>query len=220
MISRTCATVSSVWEVDGLPGQGSSSKDQRPFLKWEYHSNVFDRLRQDSPKAACSISYISAPVFPRRKQIDAHTLLNFLLHHEMWRTLQIDVHLQASTERMRGDTGFRLCKYTCTDLPPVLPFCCFAAYNSFPEKKSVPELNDQPTCVFLWKLTIKGSHILAVFIYLLIYIYYSYSLKNGIPLVKESAITNLVEHPIQLRPPSKSLFSLFTMFETFLLQGY
>jgi len=36
--------------------------------------------------------------------------------------------------------------------------------------------------------------------------------------VKESAITNLVEHPIQLRPPSKSLFSLFTMFETFLLQ--
>jgi len=73
MISRTRATISSVWEVDGLPGRGSSSKDQHPFLKQEYHSNVFDRLRQDSPKAACSISYISAPVFPRWKQKLMHT---------------------------------------------------------------------------------------------------------------------------------------------------
>ena len=73
MISRTRATVSSVWEVDRLPGRGSSSKDRHPFLKQEYHSNVFDRLRQDSPKAACSISYVSAPVFPRRKQKLMHT---------------------------------------------------------------------------------------------------------------------------------------------------
>ena len=73
IISRTRATVSSVWEVDSLPGRGSSSKDRRPFLKWEYHSIVFDRLRQDSPKAACNISYVSAPVFPRRKQKSMHT---------------------------------------------------------------------------------------------------------------------------------------------------
>jgi len=68
MISRTCAMVSVVWEVDGLPGWGSSSKDWRPLLKREYHSNVFDQPTQDSPKAACSISYVSAPVFLRRKQ--------------------------------------------------------------------------------------------------------------------------------------------------------
>ena len=73
MISGTRATLSSVWEVEGLPGRGSSSKERRPLLKQEYHSNVFDRLRQDSPKAACSISYISAPVFPRRKQKSMHT---------------------------------------------------------------------------------------------------------------------------------------------------
>ena len=73
MISRTRATVSSVWDVEGLPGRGSSSKDRRPLLKQEYHSNVFDRLRQDSPKAACSISYVSAPVFLRRKQKSVHT---------------------------------------------------------------------------------------------------------------------------------------------------
>jgi len=73
MISRTRATVSSVWGVEGLPGRGLSSKDWRPLLKQEYHSNVFDRLRQDSPEAACSITYASAPVFPRRKQKSMHT---------------------------------------------------------------------------------------------------------------------------------------------------
>ena len=73
MISRTRVTVSSVWEVEGMPGRGSSSKDRRPLLKREYDSNVFDRLRQDFPKAACSISYVSAPVFPRRKQKSMHT---------------------------------------------------------------------------------------------------------------------------------------------------
>jgi len=73
MISRTRATVSSVREVDGLPGRGLSSKDRRPLLKWEYHSIVFDRLRQDSPKAASSISYVSAPDFSRRKQKSMHT---------------------------------------------------------------------------------------------------------------------------------------------------
>jgi len=72
-------------------------------------------------------------------------LLNFLLHRELQHTLQIDVHLEASTEQMRGDTGFQLCKYTCTELPPVLPCYHFAAYYSFPEKKSVRELNDQPS---------------------------------------------------------------------------
>jgi len=53
--SLTNATFSWVWEVDGLPGRASSSKDRHPLLKREHHSNVFDRLRQDSPKAACSI---------------------------------------------------------------------------------------------------------------------------------------------------------------------
>jgi hypothetical protein len=73
MISCTCATVSLVWEADSLPGQGSSSKDRHPLLKQEYYSKVFDQLRQDSLKAACSISYISAPVFLRQKQKLMHT---------------------------------------------------------------------------------------------------------------------------------------------------
>jgi hypothetical protein len=86
--------------------------------------------------------------FPQTQtEIDVHMLLNFLHHHEMRHTLQVDIHLEASTERIRGDTGFRLCKYTCTELPPVLPCCHFAAYYSFPEKRSVPELNDQPSYI-------------------------------------------------------------------------
>ena len=149
MISRKRATVSSVWEVDGLPGRGSLLKDQRPLLKWDYHSNILDRLRQDSPKAACSISYVSAPDFPRRKQksMDTHTLLHFIVHREMRRTLQVDVHWKTSTERMRGDTYLRFCTYTCRELTR-FPLCCdFATCYSFPGKKSVPGLNDQPTYI-------------------------------------------------------------------------
>ena len=91
--------------------------------------------------------------FPQTEtEIDAHTLLNFLLHSEMRLTLQIDVHIEASTERMRRDTGFQLCKYICTELLPVLPCYHFAAYYSFPEKKSVAELNDQPTYIIICQL--------------------------------------------------------------------
>ena len=73
MISRTRATVSSVWEVDSLTGLGSSSKDRHPLLKQEYHWNVYVQLWQDSLKAACSISYVSAPAFHREKQKLMHT---------------------------------------------------------------------------------------------------------------------------------------------------
>jgi len=122
---------------------GVYSMDRLTLLKREYHSNVFDRLKQDSPKAACSVSYVSAPIFPRRKQINAHTLLHFL-HREMRRTL-VDVNPRASTERMRGDIDHRFCTYSCTELQRV-PFCChFATYYN--PKKIVPELNDQPTYI-------------------------------------------------------------------------
>jgi len=77
-------------------------------------------------------------------EIDTHTLLNFPLRLQMRRTLHIHIHWAVSTEGMRGDTGFRFCKYTCTELPPILPCCHLVAYYSFPEKKKiVPELNDQ-----------------------------------------------------------------------------
>jgi len=138
IISRTRAMVSSVWEVDGLPGRGSSSKDWRPLLKWEYHSDVFDWLRQDSPKAACSILYVSAPVFCRLKsEIKAHTLLHFPFHREMRRTLQVDVHWKTS-KRMRGDTDHRFCAYTCTELIHFALCCHFATYYSFEGKKISP----------------------------------------------------------------------------------
>ena len=59
----------------------------------------------------------------------------------------VDVHPRASTDRMWGGTDLRFCTYTCTELPHV-PLCShFATYYSFPEKKSVPELSDQPTYI-------------------------------------------------------------------------
>ena len=59
-----------------------------------------------------------------------------------------DIHSRTSTEQMRGDTDLWFCTYTCTELPCVSLCCHFATYYNFPEKKSVPELNDQPTYVW------------------------------------------------------------------------
>jgi len=40
---------------------------------------------------------------------------------------------------------------------PRVPLCChFATYYNFPEKKSVPELNDQPTYVILRRILCTG----------------------------------------------------------------
>jgi len=148
MISRTRATVPMVWKVDGLPGWGSSLKDQCPLLKREYHSNVFDRLRQDSGLSeSCLQHFIHfSTSFPQMEtEINAHTLLHFPHHPEMRRTLQVDVHWKGAAERMRRDTDLRFCTYICTELTRV-PLCChFATYYSFPGRKSVLELNDQPT---------------------------------------------------------------------------
>jgi hypothetical protein len=135
MISRTCNTASSMWEVDGLPGQRLSSKDRRPLMKQEYHSNVFNRLRHNSMKAACSISYISAPVFHRRKQKSMYTCCcTFPLHRDMRHTLQVDVHWKASTQL------------------PWVPLCCnFTTYYSFPGEKISPRIK--------WSAHVYSHHI-------------------------------------------------------------
>ena len=145
MISRTRDTVSSVWEVEGLPGRGSSSKDRRPLLKREYNSNGFDRLRQDSPKAAYSISYVSAPVFPRRKQKSMHTRCCTFSSIE-----KCDAHCCRRSPKglHRANVGrYRpLVLHIHLYRVSTVPLCChFATYYNFLEKKSVPELNDLPT---------------------------------------------------------------------------
>jgi hypothetical protein len=58
------STVPLVHAVYGLPVCGSSLMDMRPFLNWEYHSVVLDRLNAVSPNACCSISYVSVAVKP------------------------------------------------------------------------------------------------------------------------------------------------------------
>jgi len=113
-------------------------KDRRPLLKREYHSDVFDWLRQDSPKAACSISYVSAPVFPRRKQTSMHTRCCTFSS-----IVKCDAHCcthsHKGLHRANGrDTNPQFCTYTCTELPRVLLCYHFAAYYSFPGKKISP----------------------------------------------------------------------------------
>jgi len=90
MISRTRATVPSVWEVDGLPGRGSSSKDWRPLLKREYHSIDLGRTLR---KLLAEFRTFRRQISPdENRNPCTHTLLHFLLQREMRRTLQVDVH--------------------------------------------------------------------------------------------------------------------------------
>lgn len=50
-----------------------SSKDLRPLLKSEYHSDILCLLRKDSPKRDSGILKGSELVFPRWKQKSLHT---------------------------------------------------------------------------------------------------------------------------------------------------
>jgi len=66
--SRTFAMISGVVLVDGRPERSSSSTDVRPSLKHLYHKKVLLWLMALSPKASCSIQWVSAAVFLRLKQ--------------------------------------------------------------------------------------------------------------------------------------------------------
>jgi len=61
--SRTFAMFSGVVLVDGRPERSSSSTDVRPSLKRLYHKKVLFWLMALSPKASCSIRWVSAAVF-------------------------------------------------------------------------------------------------------------------------------------------------------------
>jgi hypothetical protein len=54
------------------------SMDVRPFLNWEYHSNVLDQLNAVPPDACRSISYVSVAVLPSFWQnlMQTHCSLN------------------------------------------------------------------------------------------------------------------------------------------------
>ena len=61
--SRTFAVFSGVVLVDGRPERSSSSTDVRPSLKRLYHKKVLLWLMALSPKASCSIRWVSAAVY-------------------------------------------------------------------------------------------------------------------------------------------------------------
>ena len=80
IVSRTSAIFSTVF-VDVLPERSSSSTDVRLYLKCLYHKNVFLWLMDLSPKASCSIQWVSDAVFLKNQtRFDAHSLLLKIRH--------------------------------------------------------------------------------------------------------------------------------------------
>jgi hypothetical protein len=64
MISRIFSTFSIALLVLGRPGRLSSSNDTQPALKREFHSKASVRLKECSPKASRSISWVSVADLP------------------------------------------------------------------------------------------------------------------------------------------------------------
>ena len=149
MISRTCATVSSVWEVKACLGGVHLQRIGIHFWNGnttQMSSIDLGRTLRKLLAAFCTFQHQFSPDRNRNQCTHAAAL-----SPPSWNATHtvVDVHPRASTERMLGDTDLRFCTYTCTELP-LVPLCChFATYYSFPEKKSVPELNDQPTYIWL-----------------------------------------------------------------------
>ena len=115
-------------------------KDQHPLLKQEYHSNIFDRLRQDSPKAARSISYFSTS-FPQLKtEIDTHTLLHFPLQWDTMHTAgrrSVKGFHRANAERYRPMV-LHIYLHRVDTCPTPLPLRYVLQY---PGKKTSPRIN-------------------------------------------------------------------------------
>ena len=144
MISRTRATVSSVWEVEGLTGRGVVFKGSASTFETGIPLKCLQSTYVGLSESCLQHFVRFSTVFLKRNRNQStHAAA---LYPPSWNATItfVDVHPRASTERMRGDTDFRFCTYTCTELPHV-PLCChFATYYNF-RKKTVSELNDQPT---------------------------------------------------------------------------
>ena len=145
MISRTRATVSSVWAVEGLPGRGG--RLQRIGVHYwngnttQMSSIDFGRNLRKLHAAFRMFQHQFSPDRNRNQCTHAAAL-----SPPSWNATHtvVDVHPRVSTERMRGDTDLLFCTFTCTELPRVALCCLFIMYYNFPEKKSVPELNISP----------------------------------------------------------------------------
>jgi len=154
MISRTRAMFSSVWEVEGLPGGGRLHRIGVHFWNGNTKQMSWIDLGRTLRKLLAAFHTFQHQFSPDRNRNQCtHAAA---LSPPSWNAMHtvVDVHLRASTEWMRGDTDLRFCTYTCTELPCVQLCCHFATYYNFPEKKSVPKLNDQPTYNMLIVFTV------------------------------------------------------------------
>jgi len=147
MISRTHATVPSVWEADGLPGRGRLQRIGIHF--WNGNTTQLSSidLGRTLQKLLAAFRMFRSQISPdgNRNQCTHTAALSppWDARHTAGRR-----SLKASTERMRGDANLQFCTYTCRELTRFLLCCHFATCYSFPGKKSVLELNDQPTYIF------------------------------------------------------------------------
>jgi hypothetical protein len=77
--ARTLPSISLFLLVDGRLGRSWHVTDARPSLKRRYHSKIWVRLMESSPKAILITYYVAVQVFPSFWQNAVHTRSVFLV---------------------------------------------------------------------------------------------------------------------------------------------
>ena len=111
MNSRTFATLSSVFDVDGRPERRSSSTEVRPYLKRFHHSYVWVLHMASSPNAILNISNVSVTDFPIFTQNSTQILCSWktltFLSRENRQTRQTCDHIKKHSTMTKQDRAMR-----------------------------------------------------------------------------------------------------------------
>jgi hypothetical protein len=107
MTSRTFATLSSVFDVDGHPKRGSSSTEVQPSLKRFHHSYVWVLHVASSPNAIFNISNVSVTNIPIFTQIRCLWKTLIFLSRQNRQTRQTCDHVKRHSTMTKQDRAMR-----------------------------------------------------------------------------------------------------------------
>ena len=107
MTSRTFATLSSIFDVDGCPEHGSSSTEVQPSLKRFHHLYIWVLHMTSSLNAIFNISNVSVTDFPNFIQIRCSWKTLIFLSRENRQTCQTCDHIKKHSTMTKQDRAMR-----------------------------------------------------------------------------------------------------------------
>jgi hypothetical protein len=123
MTSLSFATISSAFDIEGRPEQGSSSVEVRPSLKRYYHSYVWVRPKFSFPNAVFNISNVSVKDFPNLTKFHTNLSLVKIAYFKQNKNRWAQVTL-VHTNRRNTMTKQIIALLFTLNYFPMLSLCC------------------------------------------------------------------------------------------------